>query len=98
MYDNLASKTPSNTSDVKQSALVELTQRFQMANNDQIEIIYQIEDKLHNILNKRVPQDSPKSEPTIGGDFISEADAQVSRINQCNSRLRGILEHLRQII
>ena len=72
--------------------------RITQYNNVASDFIMQIEDKLHNILNKRQSTEIEKApEPKIG-DFISAVDVQLDRIYHNNARLDSIIRHLHQII
>ena len=95
MYDGAIKSTAEGD---KQSLLPAFAGRFGNLNDEQSGLINNIEDKLHSIINKRVPENDAKSDPPNIGDFVTAADLQLKRVELANRRLEGILNHLSQLI
>jgi hypothetical protein len=68
-------------------------------NDLQEKIISCIEDKLHSIINKRVPQvdTTAKSSLDISNDFRNVIMLQLSNMRYNTNRLEQILDHLHEI-
>lgn len=96
MYDQLVKTTEQPRS--TEALLQEFGNKFSNANDIQSSLLNTIEDKLHNILNKRTPQTEGKQEAPNISDFISMADSQLRRLALQNNRLEAILSHLNQIV
>lgn len=79
--------------------LEELHSRLQKANEYQGDLLGQIEDKLHNLLNKRTPQECAKecAQPPTG-DFYGAMNLQMTYLDKANVRLSQILYHLRELV
>lgn len=82
----------------QQELLKDFGNRFTHLNNMQANLLASIEDKLHNILNRRSPENPAKAESPGITDFITMADGQLLRLTSQNYRLEAILSHLAQII
>lgn len=98
MYDQ-AQKAMANTLN-EQTAIQNIKERIQQLNDRQTKIILSIGDKLHDLLNKRVPQDETNKsgiEAPIG-DFNQFLHNEFDKINRNTNRLEDIYNHLQSII
>lgn len=96
MYNNLASQTVAQDQIV---VLPNLNGRLTNLNDEQGGLLNQIEDKLHNILFKKTPEQKMEATPPEQiNDFNSSMEMQLRRIGNSNRRLEKILNHLNEII
>jgi len=83
----------------KSSVLPDLHGRFVKSNNEQGSLLNEIEDKLHKVLNKKVPTPDMSAEKgRQDDDFVSSIESQLSNLQSANRRLEKILCHLNEII
>lgn len=87
-------------SDVARAPEFQLIQeRFANANNMQYELIYEIQEKLHNILNLRELGTQCNGDKIKDPDtFVEHMHYQANSVENANNRLRQILDHIRKII
>jgi len=95
MYNQLAQTA---TSEIKQTLATDIKANFQELNDRQYKAITAIEDKLHTILNKRVPQDTSSKPETNISDFSTEIGTYFQSMRFNTNRLDDILTHLNGII
>lgn len=82
------------------SVLKGLANRLQDINGFQSSLISDIENRLHEILNRRPPA-TPVSEqkPQQGADdFTQVANMECEKLLHSNQRLENIMKHLTEII
>ena len=84
--------------DPMNSALAVNSERFSKALDAQMELLEKIEDKLHELLNKRTPAEDKPQEAKQMSDFVSAICFRVDRLENNNMWLERILEHLKLII
>jgi len=93
--------TPNSELETKyaQSALTySIADEFEELNCRQEELISCIEDKLHNIIDKRVPKDDSKKEVSNGqNDFRGIIASRLTRMKSNTNRLEQALNHLQEI-
>lgn len=77
-----------------------LCTNLQKSNAFQKELVSLIEDKLHAILNLRIPQseDRDKTSDPILSDFVQAINYELDKTYAINTRLEKIVEHLRKIV
>lgn len=96
MYNQLAQ--PAINSEPNITLVQSMKQEFQDLNDKQTKLILAIEDKMHDILNKRVPSpDSEKPENTIS-DFSTAMGVEFRKMRINTNRLDDIFSHLQSII
>lgn len=98
MYEtNLASEQKVQAK--SEAASIRLSQRFDKVNAEQTELVHKVQNKLHSLLNKRMPEKDPSEDikPMVQ-DFISAIEASVSKVESNNYRLSAILRHLDEIV
>lgn len=78
--------------------LLSMHNRLKSANGEYSLILSSIEEKLHNILNLRHPECAKDNTEMDEQDYVSSMRKQLIRMEECNSRLVVVLNHLIQII
>jgi hypothetical protein len=83
----------------KNSLLVELIDRFDKNNAWQYEAINKIQEKLHLVLNRRVPEKPSENKPEITShDFYQDFEKKLRTMQSNCERLETILKHFNEII
>lgn len=80
------------------TVLQNLESRFGNLNDVQAGLVNQIEDKLHLILNKRIPEEKSSAKESAISDKNEELNRQCSRLEQSNENLNRILNHISEIV
>jgi hypothetical protein len=86
-------------SESQPAELPNVATRLQRQNAEYSELLYSIEDKLHSILNLRLPQNEsqpPDAKPL--NDFCSTMQDELGNMSVLNSRLQQVLDHVKRII
>jgi hypothetical protein len=83
-----------------EATLVLLMSRFEKNNYSQSELVIQIQEQCHKILNKRMPQQEVMGgkEKPMENCFADSMQAQLNRMEHSTSGLEAILFHLREIV
>lgn len=92
MIDNAITSAPE---------LANIHDQFAKANSEYLEILYNVEDKLHNILNLRGPEKSSvpnDAKEKVLNDFSGAMNESLLTYRTLNSRLQKVLEHIRKIV
>lgn len=76
----------------------EVIQRLKCANDENQELIMEIENKLHAIVNRREPTAEGKPADQSESDFSQALFNQVGRVEIHRNRLKRILDHLNDIV
>lgn len=96
MYEQ--NQTAKSLSTERNPVLPAISGRITKLNDEQGDLLNQIEEKLHNVLNKKEPVGEMSAEKRQDNDFVSSAESQLSRLSQSNRRLEKVLSHLNEII
>ena len=72
--------------------------RLDTANNRLKINLDQLEDKLHNIINKRTPEKQSAQEKNMDNDAAQVIDSQLQKLLLQNERFERLLSHLSEII
>jgi len=93
-------KAQTLSADVKLQPIIHLlNDRFEKGLAELSENIYTIENKLHEILNRRQPEvENSKSAPIPINDSMSRTRDLLDQLTNCNNRLFKVREHLSEII
>lgn len=82
------------------SVLKSLANRLQDINTFQSSLLSDIENRLHDILNRRppaIPAEQQKPQPGAD-DFTQVANMECEKLLSANQRLENIMKHLTEII
>lgn len=92
---------PSNTPDLKvsgESLTSQIEHGLQEIINQQQEAVYQIEERLHSLLNRRVPAAKEVSAVSDISDFKGSMDSLLNSLQGICLRLQTIQNHITEII
>lgn len=100
MYNQEADlKQNAQTTTGQQTLLVNVKNELTERNQEQCKLIYEIEEKLHTVVNKRQGEEvAIKSESPNINDFSQDIGLQLSLMKNNTRRLSSILNHLSEII
>ena len=75
-------------------------ENFVHQNSEQRDYLFEIETKLHSILDRRIPDEAckEKSLTLVKEDFISLFNREVSCLTNQPIRLKKIYDHLKELI
>jgi hypothetical protein len=100
MYGNSNLAQTTDAPRASQPITVNMMERVSKATEYQANIINEIQSKLHSYFNKREPEQPMQNEAkqVSMNDFTGALSQQFDRIDENNSRLQKILNHLSEII
>lgn len=101
MYqDAMAYASTQNVSEKPVPELQRIHSRISDAVGVQGKLIYEIQEKLHNIINMREPEKTQAGggEKSMAGSFTEQMNDNILQLEVANDRLRKILNHIDRII
>jgi hypothetical protein len=87
------------TAEGQQPITIGIIASFEKQNAAHHELVSMIQDRLHSIVNNRVPEEPQKGETRpMDNSFADAMNTNLSRMQTTTSRLEQILKHLQQIV
>jgi hypothetical protein len=83
------------------TALTAIHERFERMNSNQQSIVNEIQNKLHLVLSKRVPEKDPHNggmEKPMDQDFVSAMRRNIDKMDQTMMMLEKVLNHVNSLI
>jgi polyhydroxyalkanoate synthesis regulator phasin len=99
MY-NSAQQSPNVVEDQK-PILKNIIDRFEKENAAQTELVNLIQERLHDVVNKREPSDpagNKQAERPMDNSFSDAMNTQLFKMQSTTNRLEAILRHIQQIV
>jgi len=85
--------------DIRQPEFTNLHDRLSKANAEQSSLLYEIEEKLHCVLNLRTPPSDKKGiERPEPNDFTQAMNKQLDSLAANNDRLNTVLNHIKKLV
>lgn len=96
MYQGIAQEQPK---EVRQPEFSYMNERFAKSLDYQASLIYELSNRVHDILNKREPTvDAKTGGPKDLNDFVSSMRDKLNVLDNNNTLLEKIISHLKEII
>lgn len=78
--------------------LEDIHSRLTNMNDRQCDLLYQLEEKLNKIYDKRSPENEKAVEQTKTNDAISSMNEQVNRVASQNKWIEKLVAHISELI